>query len=785
MRLELKKISKIYRMGTTEVPALKEISIGFRSHEFVSILGPSGCGKTTLLNIIGGLDRYDSGTLYMDGQSTKEFTAKDWDAYRNHAIGFVFQSYNLIAHQTVLQNVELPMALSGIPGKVRREKAVNALKDVGLEEQMHKHPNQLSGGQMQRVAIARAIVNDPAVILADEPTGALDSKTSEQIMDILQKLSKKCTVIMVTHNKELAEEYSNRIIHLFDGNVISDTHPLHQKNAKHSTIKAQIKQTAMSMFTACKLSFMNLISKKKRTLITAFAGSIGIVGTGLALSLSYGVGQYIENLQSETLAGYPITVHQSQQNVDFLFQNAMKATSQTKDNTAFTNKEIIYRYDRSKDASDHRNVITEDYLTYIEKIHNKLPDSVSMISYDRELGINLLAKGEDKIVKFATDIVTAIKDYEGKKYWKELPTDYDLVRSTYDLIGENSRMPKNKNEIVLVVDEYNRLDEAFFEKLGFEKSEDQKEYDFTSFIGQEILKIIPNNQFYSEISEGHFTPADPSKYEELFTEETAIPLKIVGILRVKEDAPAEYLSQGIAFTPELMQTLLDDAAQSDIAKAQADLDYDVVFNNSFKNETERKESQVRYGANSLPNMINIYPKDFNNKELVKEYLDQYNKDLPQDEQIISNDLAGSITSIIGNFVNIVSLVLIGFAAISMLISSIMIGIITYTSVIERTKEIGILRSVGARSKDIRRMFVTESMLIGLTAGTIGTAVAYGGTVIVSRIIYDYANVDHIARLRVEDAALLIIGNAVLVTIAGLIPASIASKKDPVKALRTD
>jgi len=798
-KLKLTDIKKTYRSGEV-VHALNGVSLEFRENEFVSILGPSGCGKTTLLNIIGGLDRYDSGDLMLSGLSTKNFKDSDWDAYRNRSIGFVFQTYNLIGHQSVLQNVEIALTLSGVSVSERRRKAKEALASVGLSGQMKKKPNQLSGGQMQRVAIARALVNNPDIILADEPTGALDSHTSVQVMEILKEIAKTKLVIMVTHNGELADTYSSRIITLLDGEVQSDSNPLfkdkespaHEKKTVLAD-KKKLKKTSMKFTTAASLSFKNLLTKKGRTIITAFAGSIGIIGVALVLALSTGLSGYMAEMQRDTLSGFPITITEGTQMIDRGPGNGENPLLSRSDEAGkFTDENILYRYDSKANTVEHKNVLTQGYFDYIAKIKNELPDAVSEVSYQRGVDINLLAKGEDSVVKFATkaqaqsfgDMEQAVMG-NGSLYWQEMPGDEDFILSIYDLIGEGSRLPKNKNEVVLIVDEYNRIDKAFYEKLGMHT--ESKEYKLTDFIGKTILKVIPNDSYYTKNADNLFIPAAVSEYDSLYTNGDGVELTITGILRMKENSSSliGYLSPGLAYTTELTDYIVDNAQNSQIATAQKNSDKDVILNTPFTNDAEKEQKLLNLGANTTPTGISVYPKDFAGKEAIKEYLDNYNKDKPEADQIVYTDVAQMVESMIGTMLNVVTYVLAGFAAISLLVSTIMIAIITYVSVLERTKEIGILRSVGARKKDISRVFNAEAAIVGLVAGLLGVGISYLLTIPINAIISSLVGITGIADLTILYAALLVLGSMALTLIAGFIPARMAAKKDPVVALRTE
>lgn len=794
-KLRLSNIWKAYKAGNTIVEALKGVSLEFRDSEFVSILGPSGCGKTTFLNIIGGLDRYNQGDLVINGISTKNFRDSDWDAYRNRSIGFVFQNYNLISHQTVLQNVEIAMTLSGVSASERKRRAIEALNSVGLGDQLKKKPSQMSGGQMQRVAIARALVNNPDVILADEPTGALDSHTSVQVMEILKEVAKTRLVIMVTHNAEMAEEYSTRIIRLLDGVVLSDSNPIAEEEVVQKDSMAQgfdakktkLKKTSMSLVTATSLSFKNLLTKKGRTIITAFAGSIGIIGVALVLALSNGLSGYIDNMQSEALSGFPVSISTGEQSINFGDRAAQNADSNITTYEKYPGDDTVYRYDSTKNTTRHTNVLSDDYLSYIAAIESKLPNNVNTISYTRGVDINILAKGESSVVKFDTQYSVAAAMSGGMRgtntYWQEMPANADFILSLYDLVGEGSRMPTSKNEVVLVVDEYNRVDDELFQKLGIIEEKDK--YKLTDFIGKTVLKVIPNNDFYSRNANGTYSPAEASEYAGLYDGKNGISLTITGILRLKDGAASSYLSSGIAYTTALTDYIVADAQKSDIAVAQAASDHDIVLNIPFKNDKAKEQKLITLGALTTPTGIDIYPRDFDSKDRIKTYLDEYNSGKSNDEQVIYTDLAESITSMIGTLLTTITYVLTGFAAISLLVSTIMIGIITYVSVIERTKEIGILRSVGGRKKDIRRVFNAETLIVGFTAGVLGVCISYLITIPINIIIAKLVDIQNIAVLSPLSALILILGSMTLTLIAGLVPASMAAKKDPVVALRTE
>ena len=787
-KLVLSDIWKSYKLGNEIVPAVRGVSVEFRESEFVSILGPSGCGKTTLLNVIGGLDRYDGGDLVINGMSTKKFKNADWDAYRNRSIGFVFQNYNLISHQSVLHNVEISMTLSGVSASERKRRAIEALKSVGLSDQLKKKPAQMSGGQMQRVAIARALVNNPDIILADEPTGALDSHTSVQVMEILREIAKTRLVIMVTHNGELAERYSTRIIKMLDGEVQSDSAPVladEKAPPEASDGKAKrLRKTSMSMLTASSLSFKNLLTKKGRTIITSFAGSIGIIGVALVLALSSGLSAYMGTMQSETLAGFPITISKEPQSIQMGPGGDGNPMMPGSNDGKFPDGDVIINYDRSANVKEHTNKFTDDYLNYVVKLPD---DAVNAVSYNRGVEMNVLAKGGDTAVLYSVrrnqgggaQMAEAMGMSGG--YWQEMPYNSEFILSIYELIGEGSRMPKNRNEIMLVVNEYNRIDKAFFDRLGITGGGDLK---LTDFIGKQLLTVVPNNEYYTRDGE-LFTAAPASDYEALFNAESGIKLTVTGILRIKEDAASGYFSDGLVYTTALTDFIVNDAKNSEIAAAQTDSDKDIITGAPFADDKAKAGKLLALGADTTPTGINIYPKDFESKDKIKEYLDAYNTGKPVDEQVIYSDMAEMITSMTGTLLSTVSAVLIGFAAISLLVSTIMIAIITYVSVIERTKEIGILRAVGARKKDISRVFNAETLIIGFAAGLFGVGLSYLISVPINMVVGRLVGLDSVAALNPVHAIILILGSMALTLIAGFIPSRMAAKKDPVEALRTE
>ena len=765
--LKLKNICKSYKTGDFFQQVLKDVDLEFRKNEFVSILGPSGSGKTTLLNIIGGLDRYDKGDLIINGKSTKKFKDKDWDAYRNNCIGFVFQSYNLISHISILANVELSMTLSGVSHKERKEKALEALEKVGLKEHANKKPNQLSGGQMQRVAIARAIVNDPDIILADEPTGALDSKTSKQIMDLIKELSKDKLVIMVTHNAELAKEYSTRIVEFRDGNLLNDSNPITSEKEKND--KFNIKKTSMSFFTALNLSFNNITTKKGRTLLTAFASSIGIIGIALILSLSNGFDIQIDIFEKETLSSLPIMI--SKTNMEMDEDTMLAMTGENDELESYTDKEEVYPLEPIKETITHKNIFTEEYINYIENINPKL---VSGISYYRATALNILNYSNDKY-----NIVDTTN-------FSSLPVNIDpdgvsIIESNYDIIYGS--MPDEYNEIILLVDSKNRLDSKLLESLGYDITKET--ISFEDLVNKEV-KLILNNDYYKNLGNYYTFNQD---YVSMYNSSDAITLKIVGIMRGKDTNKLNTTTSGILYTNDLLNYVIEKNNESDIVKTQKEVNYNVLTGEVFTNDevgVDAKDNTLGYlGEDTYPMMINIYPKDFDTKEEIISYLDKYNEHQDEEHKIVYTDLADTISSLSSDIMNAITVVLIAFSAISLVVSSIMIGIITYISVLERTKEIGILRAIGARRKDITRVFNAETFIIGLCSGLIGIIITYILLIPTNIILENITDLTNVARLNPIHAIILIIISLVLTLIGGFIPATIASKKDPVIALRTE
>lgn len=847
--LEIKGISKIYTTESFDQKALDDVSISFRENEFVSILGPSGSGKTTLLNIIGGLDQYTAGDLIINGVSTKKYTDRDWDTYRNHSIGFVFQSYNLITHQSILSNVELALTLSGVSKKERRKKAEAALKKVGLKDHIYKRPNQLSGGQMQRVAIARALVNDPDIVLADEPTGALDSKTSEQIMDLLKEVAKDRLVIMVTHNKELAEEYSTRIVELKDGKVLGDTDPF--KGKKETSFDSKkTKKTNMGFGTALGLSLNNLMTKKGRTILTAFAGSIGIIGIALILSLSSGVQNYIDRVQEETLTSYPLTVDAA--TIDMTSMMTEMQEKQNKEiekskgsNKVYSNNTIGDMMSISSSKVKSNNI--KDFIKYIND-GKKLDEYTTEISFQYNLNLQLFKSDTTNgIVQVHPDTVLksmGMSDQEGLMMgdvWVEMFENDEMNNQLYEVVS--GRMPKKYNEVVLLMDENNRVTDYVLYAIGLK---DQKELEVmmkdimagkeietkvTSYSYDEILdlefKLLLNTDYYEKVGSTWIN----KKEDEDFLKnkiDSAETIKIVGIIKPNENATvATNPMGGVLYTKDLETYVINKINEAQIVKEQkANSEVNVLTGFKFSNDkfsmSDLTIEQQKYLASLSPeemaNLINmykeqekatyesvlrelgsinleepmsihIYPKDFESKDMIKDIINTYNdkqEKAGHEENVINySDMVGLLMSGITGIIDIISYVLISFVSISLVVSSIMIGIITYISVLERTKEIGILRAVGASKKDVSRVFNAETLIVGLGAGLLGVLITILLNIPINLIIKSLTDVSGISKLPLGGAIVLIVISTVLTMIAGLIPAKVASKKDPVEALRTD
>ena len=757
--LKLKNIKKDYKTGDFIQHALKNISVSFRKNEFVAILGPSGSGKTTLLNIIGGLDRYDSGDLIIDGKSTKSFKDKDWDAYRNHAVGFIFQSYNLISHISVLENVEMGMTLSGVSAAERRRKALELLEKVGLKDHAHKKPNQLSGGQMQRVAIARALANDPKIILADEPTGALDSKTSTQIMELIKEIAKDKLVIMVTHNAELAKDYASRIVSMKDGVILDDTDSYDDENKRSGELS--IKKTSMSLLSALKLSFNNIKTKKGRTALTAFASSIGIIGIALILSLSNGFNKEVEEFEENSLAQSPIIIANESVQMD---EDTLKALNRDSDLEEYTDKDTVYTQDDLSETLIHQNNITEDYVNYLEKMNK---DDVAGISYMKGTNIQLIEKSD------GYNLVSIGSGGSVSTGMSMLPVG-NIVDNNYDVIAGSLN---DEPGLILQVDSKNRVSARILKALGF----DDEETSFNDILNKEF-KIPVNDEYYQKQG-NYFIPT--TNLEKVYNSDNSITVKIKAIIRGKEDKKVVTDTSTLYYNSSLVDEVISKNKDSEIVKAQKDADFNVLTHQAF-DENTTKENMLGYlGGDTLPVAIYIYPKDFETKDNITNYLDDYNKGKDESDIIQYTDMAGMISSLSGNIMDAITIVLIAFSSISLIVSSIMIGIITYISVLERTKEIGILRSLGARKKDIKRVFNAETFIIGIFSGLLGVGIAYALTFPVNIIIENLSGLAGVAKLNPVHALILILVSLTLTIIGGAIPANMASKKDPVIALRTE
>ena len=869
--LELKNITKDYVSGDSTVQALKGISIEFRKSEFVSILGQSGCGKTTLLNIIGGLDRYTSGDLVINGKSTKKFKDKDWDAYRNYSVGFVFQSYNLIPHQTILSNVELALTISGVSREERKERAIKALEDVGLKEQIHKKPNQLSGGQMQRVAIARALVNNPDIILADEPTGALDTKTSVQIMEILKEISKDKLIVMVTHNPELAEKYSTRIVRILDGVITDDSKPFTEEDRKNEKdAKAKDGRTAMKFFTALRLSLNNLMTKKGRTLLTSFAGSIGIIGIALILSISNGVQNYINRVEEDTLSSYPVTIDESTVDISSMMEGLM---GETEENTENHEDGKIYSRDIMNDmistlSSKVSSNNLEALKNYIENENSTIKDNASAIKYNYNLNINLYKEDTSNgVVQVNPSTVmnafgmedmmeaqesspmssmfgSSMTSMSNTDVWEEMLDNEELLHSQYDLVAGN--WPTNYNEVVLIVNDNNEISDYTLYALGLkdqneleerwnkvQNGEEVEESESTSYTYDELLdlsfKLVLNSDYY-EKENGLWV--DKSEDEEYMKEllNNCENINVVGIIKQNEQSVATGMSGGIGYTKDLKEYVINKTNEAEIVKEQKNNpDINVFTGLAFPDEdsktfdysqlsdeqraqlamlsteelaeimeTYSNNANASYDGNlellgavdlNKPSSISIYPKDFDAKDVITQEIDNYNqkqRDDEKEENVINyTDLIGIMMSSVSQIIDTISYVLIAFVAISLVVSSIMIGIITYISVLERTKEIGILRAIGASKKDISRVFNAETFIVGLIAGLLGIGVTILLNIPITKIIYAVTGVTVTVSLPAVGGIILVLISMILTIIAGLIPAKMASKKDPVEALRTE
>lgn len=894
--LELNDIKKDYVSGSTTVSALKGINLRFRDCEFVSILGQSGCGKTTMLNIIGGLDKYTSGDLKINGVSTKNYKDRDWDFYRNNSIGFVFQSYNLIPHQTVLSNVELALTLSGVSKAERKKRAIEALEKVGLGEQIHKKPNQMSGGQMQRVAIARALVNNPDILLADEPTGALDTETSIQIMELLKEISKDRLIIMVTHNPELAKDYSTRIVRLLDGVITDDSDPYSLedmeadirakedakvKASEKKTKKSGKKQkTSMSFFTALSLSFNNLMTKKTRTILTAFAGSIGIIGIAMILSISNGIQLYIDRVQRDTLSSYPITLQAEAIDISSMV-SSMTGNS---DSEEHEDKSKIYSNDIMGDmintmVKEVKSNNLSEFKKYIENGSSDIKSYVSDIQYSYDVPLNIYMKDTSNGVEQlnpgtmfdsiygegATSASSSMSSgmgmgmFSNSSVWNQLLGNQQVLDEQYDVLA--GHWPENFNEVVLVADKNNEVDDYTLYSLGLKDPEEVRtlfkkmmvgesyetkkdiSYTFDEILDTEFKLVMPTDMYkYNDVTG---TWDDYSKDDKYMTNvvNNGIDIKVCGIIRPNDDAVSTSLSSGIGYTAKLTEYIIEQVKNSEIAKAQlADTSVDVFTGVPFDNDRNTEitmddvnaymatlspeesaqmqamtsgmsddqilqlfsaslkarttdatldSNKSKLGITDLdtPSQIDIYATDFDSKEKVQNIIKDYNKlqqDDGKEENVINyTDYVGIMMSSVSTIINAISYVLIAFVAISLIVSSIMIGIITYISVLERTKEIGVLRSIGASKKDVSRIFNAETLIEGFVSGALGIVVTILLCIPANALIKHLTDISNVAQLPVAGGVILIIISMFLTFIAGLIPAKLAAKKDPVVALRSE
>ena len=893
---ELNDIKKDYVSGSTTVSALKGINLRFRDCEFVSILGQSGCGKTTMLNIIGGLDKYTSGDLKINGVSTKNYKDRDWDFYRNNSIGFVFQSYNLIPHQTVLSNVELALTLSGVSKAERKKRAIEALEKVGLGEQIHKKPNQMSGGQMQRVAIARALVNNPDILLADEPTGALDTETSIQIMELLKEISKDRLIIMVTHNPELAKNYSTRIVKLLDGVITDDSDPYTLEDmeadirakevAKVKTSEKKIKKsgkkqkTSMSFFTALSLSFNNLMTKKTRTILTAFAGSIGIIGIAMILSISNGIQLYIDRVQRDTLSSYPITLQA--ESIDI--SSMVTSMTGNSDSEEHEDKSKIYSNDIMGDmintmVKEVKSNNLSEFKKYIENGGSDIKSYVSDIQYSYDVPLNIYMKDTSNGVEQlnpstmfdsiygegATSTSSAMSSgmgmgmFSNSSVWNQLLGNQQVLDEQYDVLA--GHWPENYNEVVLVVDKNNEVDDYTLYSLGLKDPEEVRtlfkkmmvgesyetkkdiSYTFDEILDTEFKLVMPTDMYkYNDVTS---TWDDYSKDDKYMTNvvNNGTDIKVCGIIRPNDDAVSTSISSGIGYTAKLTEYIIEEVKNSEIAKAQlADTSVDVFTGVPFDNDRNTEitmddvnaymatlspeesaqmqamtsgmsddqilqlfsaslkarttdatldSNKSKLGITDLdtPSQIDIYATDFDSKEKVQNIIKDYNKlqqDDGKEENVINyTDYVGIMMSSVSTIINAISYVLIAFVAISLIVSSIMIGIITYISVLERTKEIGVLRSIGASKKDVSRIFNAETLIEGFVSGALGIVVTLLLCIPANALIKHLTDISNVAQLPVAGGVILIIISMFLTFIAGLIPAKLAAKKDPVVALRSE
>ena len=857
--LELKQIIKDYDSGNEVVHALRGITLSFRENEFVSILGQSGCGKTTLLNIVGGLDHYTSGNLVINGKSTKDFTDRDWDEYRNHSIGFVFQSYNLIPHQNVLSNVELALTLSGVSKEERRQRARAVLEKVGLGDQLYKKPSQMSGGQMQRVAIARALVNDPDILLADEPTGALDSATSVQIMELLKEIAKDKLVIMVTHNPQLADAYSTRIIRLLDGAIVDDSDPFDAAALEEKKEGVRKGRPSMSFVTALSLSLNNLMTKKARTFLTAFAGSIGIIGIALILSLSNGVQTYIDSVERDTLSSYPITIEDSSMDMSVMMETMMGLNDEADthaDDNIYSKAMIKDILETMSDKMENNNL--QAFKDYLESEDSTIDDHAKAIEYSYDLQMNVYNTNSDAgLVQVSPNqllddlgfstMTQLSESFMGSnassqnEVWNKLPESETLREEEYELI--EGHWPSAYNEVVLAVDENREITDYALYALGlmdpqevvdsFESLQEGGEVslsDPTSYTPQELLgmefQLVLSSDLYRNVN-GIWI--DMSEDEDFVQEaaDNGETMRVVGIITPSEGSSKREVG-GIYYTSALEEHVIEQAEASEIVKEQREHpDINVFTQTAFGEDEEfdittlTPQQQMQFASMSqqelaqymadysenrnatyegnlerlgvvdldTPSSISIYANTFEDKEMISQLIEDYNltqQENGDDTNVITyNDIVGTMMESVTSIIDMISYVLMAFVSVSLIVSSIMIGIITYISVLERTKEIGILRAIGASKKDISHVFNAEAFIIGLISGLLGIIVTLILDLPISLIVEHLTGVANIAMLPVAGGVILVLISLALTTIAGLIPSRIASKKDPVEALRSE
>lgn len=854
--LQCKNIIKDYVSGDEIVHALKGVSLSFREHEFVSILGQSGCGKTTFLNIIGGLDHYTSGDLIINGKSTKDYSDKDWDTYRNHQVGFVFQSYNLIMHQSVLSNVELALTLTGVNKEERRKRAIEALNKVGLSDQIHKKPTQMSGGQMQRVAIARAIVNNPDIILADEPTGALDSATSVQIMEILKEISKDKLVIMVTHNPQLADEYSSRIIRLKDGSLVSDSNPFNEQEM--NVDMSVLKRPGMSFKMACSLSLNNLMTKKARTLLTSFAGSIGIIGIALIMSLSHGMQSYIDQMENDTMTSYPIEIQANSSDMSTLMTTMMGMKKESKEHNDSKIYSRPYVEDVLESLSSSKKNNLSAFKSYIESSKGKeFRKTAKAIEYDYNLNLQVYNENTDSgLVQVSpnglldklgmSDMMSIQSQFmdssamTNDQVWLSLPESKKLRDDEYQLV--EGKWPTNYNEVVLEVDENNEITDYALYSLGL-LDQDELVKNYQKILNGEIDKIsktklksysvddilnlkfrlVLNSDLYQKVNGLWINQSENESYMKDVVSKSP-EIKVVGIIKPSESTVSQPTMGGVYYTKTMEEYVTSKTENAQIVKEQktnpniniftqaefasgqkmsmSNLTNEQMIQLSSMSQEELMNYMNTYNENinatydsnltklgvvdySNPTKISLYASSFDGKEKLGDLITSYNKKQTKSNVITYNDFIGMMLSSVTSVVNIISYVLIAFVSVSLIVSSIMIGIITYISVLERTKEIGILRSIGASKKDITRVFNAETFIIGLISGVLGILITLVLNIPICMVVENMTGVSHIAKLPVNGAVFLIFIDLVLTILAGLIPSKIASKKDPVEALRSE